>query len=159
MLFRSTELPDHPDIGGPAIRIGAFLSIFNVHINRSPCAGRVVRLEYAKGEFLDARHPASGNRNEANLMVLDTDMSVGGPVVVRQVAGKVARRIICNATVGDTLATGQRFGMIKFGSRTDLLVPPEVVAEVSVRVGQMVQGGSTVLLRLKPRGDAERSAG
>lgn len=134
-------------VGGPAIRVGIFLSLFNVHVNRMPCSGRVRTTVYKKGEFLDARHPESGERNEANLILFEPDPPLPGPVVVRQVAGRVARRIICHAQPGDHWERGGRFGLIKFGSRTELIVPWLDSTEVCVKVGDRVRGGLTVLIR------------
>ncbi len=150
-----TQLEHDPDIGGPALRIGIFLSLFNVHANRSPCAARVCSIRYEPGKFLDARHPDSGRLNEANTLILEPQGGLRGPVVVRQVAGKVARRIICHAGVGTQLEAGERFGMIKFGSRTELILPAEG-SESAVIIGQKVAAGTTILARQvspKPAGD------
>ncbi len=141
------ELEDHPSIPGPSIRIGMFLSLFNVHINRSPCAGVVRSLSYHEGEFLDARHPESGQRNESNSVVIDPSSPMPGPVEVRQVAGLVARRIICHAKAGQKLTTGERFGLIKFGSRTELIIPRMEGTEVTVAIGDKVNAGLTLLAR------------
>jgi len=142
-----TRLEHHDLVGGPAVRIGIFLSIFDVHINRSPCDGRVRSIEHTPGRFLDARHPESGARNEACTLVLDRARAGRGPVVVRQVAGKIARRIICHATPGVDLARGERFGMIKFGSRTELIVGDDEHLEVTVEVGRRVRAGLSILAR------------
>ena len=142
-----TELDDYESIDGPAVRIGLFLSLFNVHINRSACAGSVRSVAYAPGQFLDARHPESGKRNESNTLVIDPDSSMPGPVVVRQVAGMVARRIICHAQPHDHLTTGERFGMIKFGSRTELIIPRVEGTEVLIGIGDPVRAGLTILAR------------
>lgn len=142
-----TQLDHYEPLDGPAVRIGIFLSLFNVHINRSPCAGKVRALNYREGLFLDARHPESGLRNESNTILMDTTAPLPGPVEVRQVAGLVARRIICHAKVGDALGLGERFGMIKFGSRTELIVPRLNDTEIAVRVGDKVQAGLTVMVR------------
>jgi phosphatidylserine decarboxylase len=142
-----TELEHHSTIGGPALRIGIFLSLFNVHVNRMPCAGRIRDIRYKKGEFLDARHKESGERNESNTLLIDPDGSLPGPVIVRQVAGLVARRIICHAKPGEPWKRGGRFGMIKFGSRTELIVPRLESTEISVRIGDKVYGGLTPLVR------------
>jgi phosphatidylserine decarboxylase len=138
--------PDFP--GGRAFRVSIFLSVFNVHVNRSPRAGRVARVRYFPGEYLDARHHECHVRNEQLWLDLE-DAGLGCLLRVKQVAGAIARRIVCAARAGEELAAGQRYGMIKFGSRTDVLLPPEVVAEVPVKVGQTVKGGSTVLLRVR----------
>lgn len=142
-----TRLDHHPHVGGPARRIGIFLSIFNVHINRMPCSGAVRDVAYRPGKFLDARNPRSGAENESNTLILDATLPYRGPVVIRQVSGKIARRIICHASPGDSVETGQRFGLIKFGSRTELIVPDDVGLEVLVKVGDKVHGGETILIR------------
>jgi phosphatidylserine decarboxylase len=141
------ELESHDAFDGPAIRIGVFLSLFNVHINRSPCAATVRSIDYRPGLFLDARHRDSGRKNESNTLLLDPDGPMPGPVVVRQVAGLVARRIICHAKPGDHMATGHRFGLIKFGSRTELIIPKIAGTEVVVRIGDKVKAGLTPLAR------------
>ncbi len=142
-----TRLPDYEGFPGPALRIGIFLSVFDVHINRVPCDGRVIRTEYHPGAFLDARHPECGTRNEANTIVIEPGESLGGPVVVRQIAGLIARRIICNIKTGDAVGRGQRLGLIKFGSRTELIVPADCGLEPAVNLNDHVTGGTTVLLR------------
>lgn len=142
-----TELEHHESIGGPATRIGIFLSLFNVHVNRAPCAGRVRSLYYRAGEFLDARHPESGKRNECNTLLLDPDAPIPGPVEVRQIAGLVARRIICHAKANEHLAIGERFGLIKFGSRTELIVPRLPGTKVAVAIGDKMRAGITVAIR------------
>ena len=142
-----TELEHHEPIGGPAVRIGIFLSIFDVHINRAPCSGRVRQLSYNSGEFLDARRPESGRRNESNSLLIDPDAPMPGPVEVRQVAGLIARRIICHAAASEHLHIGSRFGLIKFGSRTELIIPRLANTEVLVRVGDKVRAGLTIVAR------------
>ena len=134
-------------IDGPAIKISIFLSVFNVHVNRTACSGRVVRTDYQPGEFLDARHPECGIRNERNTIVVEPDKGIRGPVIIRQIAGLIARRIVCNVTSGDVLQRGQRIGLIKFGSRTDLLVPADSGLEPTVQVNDHVKGGATILMR------------
>ncbi len=142
-----TDVENSEVIGGPAVRLGIFLSLFNVHINRAPVAGRVRSLSYRHGEFLDARHPESGRRNESNTLLIEPDRPMPGPVEVRQVAGLIARRIVCHAGADDHLAIGERFGLIKFGSRTELLIPRRDGTEVAVRVGDKVHAGLTVIAR------------
>ena len=153
------ELDHHESIGGPATRIGIFLSLFNVHVNRSPCSGRVRSLYYRAGEFLDARHPECGRRNESNTLTIDPEPSLPGPVEVRQIAGLVARRIICHARANEPLRIGQRFGMIKFGSRTELIVPRLADTRVEVKLGDKVHGGLTVLIRQPASEPAGHTAG
>jgi phosphatidylserine decarboxylase len=152
-----TRLDEHKTIDGPAVRIGIFLSLFNVHVNRSPCAGRVRSVTYQPGSFLDARHPDSGRRNESNTLVIEPDAPLPGPVVVRQVAGLVARRIICHAGAGDHMPIGSRFGIIKFGSRTELIIPRCESTEVMVSVGDKVRAGLTIVAK-QPVGDARAAA-
>lgn len=142
-----SRLDDEPTIGGPALRVGIFLSIFDVHINRSPCTGTVREVLYKPGRFLDARHRDSGTLNEANTLVIEPTPPLAGPVIVRQVAGLIARRIVCHAGAGSVLGRGERFGMIKFGSRTELIVPQGEGTEVTVEVGDKVKAGLTVMLR------------
>jgi len=141
------ELDDYESIVGPALRIGMFLSLFNVHVNRAPCGGTVRRVTYRKGEFLDARHPESGTRNESNTLMIEPDGPMPGPIYVRQVAGLVARRIICHAKTGDHMPIGYRFGLIKFGSRTELIIPHREDTEILVKLGDEVRGGLTILAR------------
>ena len=143
-----TTVASADGFSGSVLRIGIFLSIFNVHINRSPMAGTIRSLHYRPGAFLDARHPQAGERNESNTLIMEPSGALIGPVVVRQVAGKIARRIICHARIGDTLTAGQRFGLIKFGSRTELIVPADQYV-ARVEVGQTVRGGLTVLAQAR----------
>lgn len=140
---------DEPDFpGGRAFQVSIFLSVFNVHVNRLPRSGRVANLRYFPGCFLDARRPECGVRNEQFWIDLE-DGKTGVPLRVKQVAGAIARRIVCWLKPGEEVRAGDRLGMIKFGSRTDLLVPVDAVGDVLVRPGDKVKGGSSVLLRLK----------
>jgi len=133
---------DHHDAaGGPAVVIRIFLSVLNVHVNRFPCDGEVVAIKYTRGSFHDARSAQCPVENESNLMTLKLDN--GRTIGVRQIAGKLARRIVCGVGIGDRLSRGQRYGMIKFGSSTELILPQDLVAEVLVEVGQRVKGGVT----------------
>jgi phosphatidylserine decarboxylase len=140
------EMPDFPD--GRALRVSIFLSVFNVHVNRVPRAGRVGRVRYFPGQFLDARTKECHACNE-QLWVDFIDERLGCPVRVKQIAGAVARRIVCWLKPGEAVGAGDRYGMIKFGSRTEVFIAPAAVAEVLVRVGDVVHGGSRVLLRLR----------
>ena len=124
-------------------RVGIFLSIFDVHTNRAPIDGRIVFRQHRKGSCLDARDPDCSEKNEAMTWAFE---SVRVTVVVRQLTGAIARRIVAWARVGDELKKGERFGMIRFGSRTELYLPLE--AEVLVKTGDHVSGGSTVIARL-----------
>lgn len=113
-------------IGGPALRIGIFLSIFNVHINRAPCNARVETITYKKGKFINAMNSQSGRINESNNLGLVRTDSPKDKLIVRQISGAIARRIVCATAEGRELAGGEQFGMIKFGSRTELYVPVSV---------------------------------
>jgi phosphatidylserine decarboxylase len=142
-----TELDHDAFIEGPALRIGIFLSIFNVHINRAPSRSRVIALRYHPGQYLNALNPESSLRNEALWIGLEEEDLPHRRLVVRQVAGLIARRIVCNLRTGEVVNRGQQFGMIKFGSRTELIVPRDSELRVLAEVGQTVHGGSTVLAR------------
>lgn len=131
---------------GERLRLSIFLSVFDVHVNRSPAAGVLREVRYTKGEYLNALNPASAERNERNLAVLDCPE--GYQISFVQIAGLLARRIVFNKRSGDRLARGQRVGLIKFGSRTDILLPGH--AQPLVKVGDRVQGGSSVLARISP---------
>lgn len=133
--------------GGRALRISIFLSIFNVHVNRIPRSGRVVDVRYFPGAFLDARNPESAVRNE-QLWIDMVEADTGRPMRVKQISGAIARRIVCWLKAGDEVARGERLGMIKLGSRTDLLLPADAAMEVLVKPGDKVRGAATVLLRL-----------
>ena len=141
------ELADEPFVGGPAVRISIFLSIFNVHINRAPADCRVVRLQYSPGRFLDARDPQSAIANENLWIGLEEEAAPRRRLIVRQVAGLIARRIVCNLRSGERVERGHKFGMIKFGSWTELILPLADGLTVLAAVGQKVHGGATVLAR------------
>lgn len=130
--------------GGEAVCVSIFLSIFNVHINRSPIAGQVVHTRYHTGRFLPAFRKKASHLNEQNIILIEN-----GPlrVQVRQIAGQIARRIVCWIKEGDMLLRGDRVGLIKFGSRVDLLLPPNV-CQVVVGRGDKVRGGETVIARV-----------
>jgi phosphatidylserine decarboxylase len=134
--------------GGRAFRISIFLSVFNVHVNRIPRAGRVIGLQYFPGRFLDARNPESTRRNEQFWIDLE-EHGTGRRLRVKQIAGAVARRIVCWLRPDESVWAGQRLGMIKFGSRTEVLLPIGEAMDVKVKVGDRVKGGSTVLMRFK----------
>jgi phosphatidylserine decarboxylase len=125
---------------GPRQRISIFLNVFNVHVNRSPIAGLLTRVQYQKGKYLNAMNPASADRNEQNAVTVKGD---GCEVVFKQIAGLLARRIVFNLAEGDRVERGQRVGLIKFGSRVDVVLPAE--AAIKVKVGDKVKGGSSVL--------------
>jgi phosphatidylserine decarboxylase len=140
-----TQLQHDDFVGGPAVRIGIFLSIFDVHLNRSPTAARVIALRYAPGEFLNALRRESALRNENMWIALEEDSPPHRRLVVRQISGAIARRIVCDLRPGETIPRGHVFGMIKLGSRTELVLPAEDGLEVKVCVGQKVKAGTTVV--------------
>ena len=140
-----TVLIDTPD--GPRHRISIFLSVFDVHVNRSPIAGVLTAVHYQKGKYLNAMNPASADRNEQNVVTVRGE---GVEVTFKQIAGLLARRIVFNPSPGDRVERGQRVGLIKFGSRVDLLIPADAV--LRVRVGERVKGGASVIASL-PAGD------
>ncbi len=134
-------------IGGKALRIGIFLSIFDVHINRSPCGARVEKITYHRGKYTNAMNPESGRVNESNDLWLTRIEQPADKLIVRQISGAIARRIVCGTRAGDELFGGQRFGMIKFGSRTELYVPMHENAKVLVKTGDKVKAGLTPIVR------------
>jgi phosphatidylserine decarboxylase len=136
------EVEEAPYNQGKRRRISVFLSVFNVHINRTPYEGTIRRIEHTPGQFLDVRIPKSALLNERQDWLLETTR---GPLVVRQIAGLIARRIVAWSKVGDEVPKGFRFGMIRFGSRTEIFLPTECT--VTVKVGDHVQGGSTIVAR------------
>lgn len=129
---------------GPAVRMSIFLSPLDVHVNRSPVAGVVRDVERVGGRFLAAYRPDASEVNERCTVALEGDV---GRVAVRQIAGVLARRIVCRAKVGDKLEAGERFGLIRFGSRTDLIAPRRI--EVRIGVGDRVRGGETIMAVLR----------
>jgi len=137
-------------LGCDGVKIGIFMNVFDVHVNRSPAAARVVGCEHLAGAFLDARDPAAAARNESATIHLacagGADDQAEYPLVVRQIAGLIARRIVTDVTEGRRLSRGERIGMIKFGSRVELFAPRERVGRVAVEVGQRVLAGATVLV-------------
>jgi phosphatidylserine decarboxylase len=128
---------------GPRQRISIFLSVFDVHVNRSPIGGVITRVNYQKGLYLNAMNPASAERNEQNAVTVGGE---GMEVTFKQIAGLLARRIVFNHQEGDTMERGQRVGLIKFGSRVDVVIPAE--AALCVKKGDRVKGGSSVLAQM-----------
>ncbi|MBV8114178.1 MAG: phosphatidylserine decarboxylase family protein [Silvibacterium sp.] len=131
---------------GERLRLSIFLSVFDVHVNRSPIGGLLREVRYQKGEFLNALNPASAERNEQNLAVMQADE--GYTVAFKMIAGLLARRIVFNPSAGTRLERGQRIGMIKFGSRVDVLLPGN--AQLQVKCGDRVKGGSSILANIPP---------
>jgi phosphatidylserine decarboxylase len=130
-------------VKGPMRRVAIFLSVFDVHTNRAPVSGTVIYSERRVGKMLDARHPDASRLNECRTWAIK---NAAGTVVVRQITGAIARRIVAWAKVGQQLTRGERFGMIRFGSRTEVYLP--TTAEILVQVGDRVQGGGSLIARL-----------
>ena len=128
---------------GKQARISIFLSVFDVHVNRSPISGVIRDVRYQRGKFLDARTPGCADQNEQNIVTLEGD---GQRIVFKQIAGLLARRIVFTPKLGDRLERGQRVGLIKFGSRTDVLF--DAAARLNVNVGDHVEGGASILAYL-----------
>jgi phosphatidylserine decarboxylase len=167
-FFRDPErtIPDSPgaivspadgkvtDVSGLTVagekktRISIFLNVFDVHVNRSPIAGIVREVRYQQGKFLNAMDEASAEENEQNIVRVEGD---GQTVIFKQIAGLLARRIVFHPKVGDRLERGQRVGLIKFGSRTDVLL--DSTASLQVKVGDRVRGGASILAYLQPQGE------
>jgi phosphatidylserine decarboxylase len=136
-----------PAFAGKAMRIGIFLSIFNVHINRAPCAVKVGTITYKPGQFKNAMSPNSGRVNESNEVRMKRIDAPQDELMVRQISGAIARRIVCAAKTGDSLDAGQQFGMLKFGSRTELYVPVRDNVKCRVKLGDKVRAGLTILVK------------
>ncbi|HEX8198509.1 MAG TPA: phosphatidylserine decarboxylase family protein [Pyrinomonadaceae bacterium] len=132
------ENDDSPNV------VSVFLSIFDVHINRSPIAGEISEVVYSKGKFVIATREDASQINEQNALTIKNERMT---IVCKQIAGVLARRIVCWKRAGDRVVLGERFGLIRFGSRTDLILPPEV--EIAVKVGDRVRGGVTIIGRLQ----------
>jgi phosphatidylserine decarboxylase len=132
--------PDGRPFGPGTSQVSIFLSIFDVHVNRAPIGGRVAAVEYHKGEFLPAFDHKASLRNEQNAVTLEDGAA---RVLFKQIAGLIARRIVFRKRVGDAVARGERVGLIKFGSRVDVFLPPG--ARLTVKVGDRVRGGTSVL--------------
>lgn len=135
-----TSISQISEGGISRLRVSIFLNVFNVHVNRSPIRGVIRKVAYQKGKFMNAMNPDSAASNEQNAVTVEGEDQT---VVFKQIAGLLARRIVFNKKVGDAVERGERVGMIKFGSRVDILLDPS--ANVQVSVGDHVQGGSSVL--------------
>lgn len=141
------QVMDGQFIDGPVVVVAIFLSIFNVHINRLPVAARIVGMRYRPGKFLNALRAASARENEQLAVRLEEDAAPHRRMIVRQIAGAIARRIVCWVAPGERLDRGAQFGMIKLGSRTELVLPREEGLIVLVKPGDRVLAGSSVLVR------------
>ena len=151
------QVDEHDATGGPATIVRVFMSVLNVHVNRCPCDGHVVALRHTPGRFLNAQTEEAASVNENNLITLaiDGEETIG----MRQIAGLVARRIVCRLEKGDRLKRGEKFGMIKFGSTTELILPRPEAVTVHVRKGERIKGGVTVLATLVPKAVVDPTCG
>ncbi|MCF7973699.1 MAG: phosphatidylserine decarboxylase [Phycisphaerae bacterium] len=140
-------LEDHPDFDGKVLRIGIFLSIFNVHLNRMPCGARVEKILYKPGAFKNALNPESSRVNESNAVFFTRTQAPEARLMVRQISGAIARHIVCPVQAGQVFSQGDKFGMIKFGSRTELFVPVQDGLACCVKVGDGVKAGLTIVAR------------
>ena len=139
------ELECHPDLNGPAVSIGIFLSIFNVHINRAPMGAKVIALRYKEGKFLNALKAESATENEQLTIHLETLHSPHRHFIVKQITGAIARWIVCWLKPQDELKTGEKLGMIKLGSRTEMILPLEEGLTIHVALGDQVKAGSDII--------------
>jgi phosphatidylserine decarboxylase len=141
-----TPLPQYDFIGRPSVRVGIFLSVFNVHINRAPFDGRVLDTHYKPGEFVNAQRADCAERNEFMWIGFEVPSDPQRRFAVRQVSGMLARKIVCTLERGSTIPRGEKFGMIKLGSRTEVILPADAV-QVHVRPGDKVRAGCDVIGR------------
>ena len=141
------EIVENEYVGQRCLRIGIFLSIFNVHINRAPCDVQIEKISYKKGKYKNAMNPDSARVNESNDLWLTRTSHPADKLIVRQISGAIARRIVCKADVGDSISSGEKFGMIKFGSRTELYLPCDENRICLVKIGDKVKAGLTPLVR------------
>ena len=139
---RVVVVTEEENAGRPGKRVSIFLAVWNVHMNRSPAAGTITKVEYRRGKFLAAMRERASVENEQNIFTLSTE---AGEIVFKQIAGLIARRVVSWKKAGEKVARGERIGLVRFGSRVDLWVPKE--AEILVKVGENVKGGSSVLAR------------
>src|SRR5271157_847879 len=140
---RVVVVKDEANAGRPGKRVSIFLAIWNVHVNRAPAAGTITKLEYKPGKFLAAWAEKASLENEQNVFTLASEH---GEIVFKQIAGWVARRVVSWKKQGETMARGVRMGLVRFGSRVDIWLPEK--AEIAVKMGEGVKGGSTVLARM-----------
>lgn len=139
---RVTAIVDEEFEGRPGKRVSIFLSVWDVHVNRAPVAGRIRKLDYRPGRFFAAMRARASQENEQNVFYVETER---GEMSFKQIAGWIARRVVSWKSPGDTVVTGERIGLIRFGSRMDVWLPPE--AEIIARKGQFVSAGSSTLAR------------
>jgi len=138
-----TDISETVENGAPRVRISIFLSVFDVHVNRSPIEGTIRDIRYRRGKFLNAMNSESAEHNEQNVVTVEGE---GASVIFKQIAGLLARRIVFTKRTGERVARGERVGLIKFGSRVDVIL--DRAASLQVKVGNRVKGGSTILAQL-----------
>jgi phosphatidylserine decarboxylase len=151
---RVVVVTEEENAGHPGKRVSIFLAIWNVHVNRAPAAGRITKLEYRPGKFLAAMRERASLENEQNVFTLSTE---AGEIVFKQIAGLIARRVVSWKKAGETVARGERIGLVRFGSRVDVWLPKE--AEILVKVGANVKGGSSVLGRWPGKASIQQASG
>jgi phosphatidylserine decarboxylase len=150
---RVVVVTEEDHAGRPGKRVSIFLAVWNVHVNRSPAAGTITKMEYRPGKFLAAMRERASVENEQNVFTLST---AAGEIVFKQIAGLIARRVVSWKKAGEKVSRGERIGLVRFGSRVDLWVPKE--AEILVKVGENVKGGSSVLARWPAKPAAGKSS-
>src|SRR6266852_1352028 len=151
---RVVVVTDEENAGRPGKRVSIFLAVWNVHVNRSPAAGTITKMEYCPGKFLAAMRERASVENEQNVFTLSTE---AGEMVFKQIAGLIARRVVSWKKQGEKVARGERIGLVRFGSRVDVWVPKE--AEILVKLGENVKGGSSVLARWPAKAAAAKLNG
>jgi phosphatidylserine decarboxylase len=151
---RVVVVTDEENAGRPGQRISIFLAIWNVHVNRAPATGTIEKMEYRPGKFLAAMLERASLENEQNVFTLSTD---AGEMVFKQIAGLIARRVVSWKKAGEAVARGERIGLVRFGSRVDVWLPKE--AEILVKLGENVKGGSSTLARWPARTTEQQATG
>lgn len=146
-LVKIEQLDKADGFDQPVLRFEIFLSIFNVHLNRTPCAVRIENIVYKPGQFVDARRPECSRVNESNAIFMRRLDPPTDKLLVRQISGAIARRIVCDLQIGQTCTAGQRFGMIKFGSCTELIIPQRGNLVCLAQVGDNVKAGISILAK------------
>ena len=144
-VIQKRRVTEDKYLGGEAIKVSVFMNVFNVHVNRSPYKGKVIDVDYIPGKFFNASLDKASEFNERNAVLIQTDE--GKKLLFIQIAGLVARRIVCYVKPGDSLERGERFGLIRFGSRVDVYFPTD--ADINVQIGDKVVAGETILGSIK----------
>ena len=147
-VLKETDYKDFFN-GEPVIKIGIFLSVFNVHLNRAPCDVTAKNVIYKEGKFYDARDARATKENESNALLAEAHISGRSfPIVIKQISGAIAKRIVCPVEVGDTFKKGQRYGMIKFGSRTEIYMPNKDWIKLKVKEGDKLQSALSIVAEI-----------